>query len=153
MSFLLRNATQVLIQTELNLKHFRDLVNYTFHKSGYDITYDQWSVLHTISKNQGITQKVIAEQTNKEPASISRILKLLENKEMVEKLNDKKNKRAKRIYLTPSGDEVQKKATKAFNSIAKDGFNGIYEQEINLFVRILDKLQGNFEKMGEKIRQ
>ncbi len=150
MSFLLRNAPQVLLHTEQNLKHFRDLVNHAFHKSGYAITYDQWTVLAAIAQKQGITQIIISDKTGKEPASISRILKLLEKKELIEKLQDKKNKRAKRIYLTPSGDEVQKKATKTFNSIAKDGFNGVYEQEINLFVRILDKLKVNFEKMDKK---
>jgi len=150
MSFLLRNAPQVLLLTEQNLKHFRDLVNHSFHKSGYEITYDQWSVLAAIAQKQGITQIVIAEITGKEPASISRILKLLEKKELIQKVKDQKNKRAKRIYLTPTGDEVEKKATKTFNQLAKQGFNGVYEQEINLFVRILDKLKGNFEKMDKK---
>lgn len=150
MSFLLRNAQQVLLSAEEILKHFRDIVNYSFHKSGFDITYDQWSVLNTLAQKQGVTQIVLADNTNKEPASISRILKLLEQKELVEKLNDKNNKRAKRIYLTPKGDDIQKKATKIYNIIAKDAFNGVYEQEINLFVRILDKIQGNFQNMDQK---
>ena len=150
MSFLVKNTAQVLLLAEQNLKNYRDIVNYAFHKAGYGITYDQWLVLSAISQKQGLTQIVIAESTNKEPASISRILKLLEKKEMVEKLPDKNNKRAKRIYLSPAGDEIQQKATKTYNSLAKEGFNGVYEQEINLFVRILDKLKGNFEKMSEK---
>ena len=150
MSFLLRNAPQVLLLTEQNLKHFRDLVNHAFHKGGYDVTYDQWAVLAAIAQKQGITQIVIAEITRKEPASISRILKLLEKKEFIQKVRDSKNKRAKRIYLTPFGDETQKQATKTFNNLAKVGFNGVYEQEINLFVRILDKLKGNFDKMDKK---
>ncbi len=149
MSFLLRDAQQVLLLTEQNLKLFRDLVNNAFHKNGYDITYDQWIVMNKLAEKQGITQIIIAAETNKEPASISRILKLLEKKELIEKIKDKKNKRAKRIYLTPKGDDVQKKATSTFNRLAKQGFNGVYEQEINLFVRILDKLQGNFSKMVE----
>jgi DNA-binding MarR family transcriptional regulator len=150
MSFLLRNAQQVLISAEENLKHFRDIVNYTFHKNNYDITYDQWVVLHALAENQGISQISLSESTQKEPASISRILKLLEQKEMIEKLSDKKNKRAKRIYLTAKGDEVQKIATKTFNKIAKDGFVDVHEQEINLFVRILDKLQTNFKNLDQR---
>ena len=107
-------------------------------------------MLSAIAQKQGLTQIVVADVTGKEPASISRILKLLEKKELVEKLPDKKNKRAKRIYLSPVGDEIQQRATKTYNALAKEGFNGVYEQEINLFVRILDKLKGNFEKMSEK---
>lgn len=144
MSFLLRNATQVLLSAEEIIKRFRDLVNRSFHKNGLGISYDQWMVINTIYKKQGVTQIYVAEQTRKEPASVSRILKLLENKEVIERVDDRNNKRAKRLYLTPKGDDIHSRATRLFNMIAKDGFNGVYEQEINLFVRILDKVQSNF---------
>ncbi len=146
MSFLLRNATQVLLSAEEIIKRFRDLVNRSFHVNGLGISYDQWMVINTIYKKQGVTQIYVAEQTRKEPASVSRILKLLEAKEIIERISDRTNKRAKRLYLTPNGDEIHSKATRLFNMIAKDGFNGVYEQEINLFVRILDKVQNNFNK-------
>ncbi len=147
MSFLLRNAPQVLLSAEEIIKRFRDLVNRSFHKNELDISYDQWMVINTIYKKQGVTQIYVAEATRKEPASVSRILKLLENKEIIERVPDRSNKRAKRLYLTPKGTETHSKATRLFNMIAKDGFNGIYEQEINLFVRILDKVQSNFSKL------
>jgi len=146
MSFFLRNATQVLLSAEEIIKRFRDLVNRSFHVKGLRISYDQWMVINTIYKKQGVTQIYVAEQTRKEPASVSRILKLLEAKEIIERISDRTNKRAKRLYLTPNGDEIHSKATRLFNMIAKDGFNGVYEQEINLFVRILDKVQNNFNK-------
>ena len=119
-------------------------MNRSFQINELDISYDQWMVINVISKKQGVSQIYIAENARKEPASISRILKLLEKKEVIQKVNEKGNLRAKRIYLTPKGDDVHRKATRLFNMIAKDGFNGVYEQEINLFVRILDKLQSNF---------
>ena len=149
MSFLLRNAPQVLLSAEEIIKRFRDLVNRSFHKNDLSISYDQWMVINTIYKKQGVTQIYVAENTRKEPASVSRILKLLEKKELIERVPDRTNRRAKRLYLTPKGDDVHHKATRLFNMIAKDGFNGVYEQEINLFVRILDKVQGNFSDKEE----
>jgi len=144
MSFLLRNAPQVLLSAQEIIKNFKDLVNRSFQVNELGISYDQWMVINLISKKQGVSQIYIAENTRKEPASISRILKLLEKKEIIQKVNEKGNLRAKRIYLTPKGDDIHRRATRLFNMIAKDGFNGVYEQEINLFVRILDKLQSNF---------
>lgn len=149
MSFLLRNAPQVLLSAEEIIKRFRDLVNRAFHKNDLDISYDQWMVINTISKKQGVTQIHVAEQTRKEPASVSRILNLLEKKELIERMPDRANKRAKRLYLTPKGDDIHNKATRLFNLIAKDGFTGVYEQETNLFVRILDKIQSNFSEAKE----
>ena len=144
MSFLLRNAPQVLLSAEEIIKRFRDLVNRAFQTQNLGISYDQWMVINSIYKKQGVTQIFVAEQTRKEPASVSRILNLLESKELIQRVPDRNNKRAKRLYLTPKGDDIHHKATRLFNTIAKDGFNGVYEQEINLFVRILDKIQSNF---------
>jgi Transcriptional regulators len=144
MSFLLRNAPQVLLSAEEIIRRFRDLVNRSFHKNGLGISYDQWMVINTIYHKQGLTQIQVAQKTKKEPASVSRILKLLEKKEVIERVPDRHNRRAKRLYLTPNGDNIHQIATRLFNMIAKDGFNGVHEQETNLFVRILDKVQNNF---------
>jgi len=144
MSFLLRNAPQVLLSAQEIIKNFKDLVNRSFHVNELDLSYDQWMVINVISKKQGVSQVYIAKETRKEPASVSRILKLLEKKGVIEKVAARGNLRAKRIYLTLKGDDIHRRATRLFNMISKDGFNGVHEQEINLFVRILDKLQGNF---------
>lgn len=143
MSFLLRNAPQIFVSAEEILKKYRDLVSAAYHKAMLDVSYEQWSVLNALANRQGLTQIEIANDTLKEPASISRILKLLTKKGLVQRLDDKQNRRAKRVYLTPNGIEVQRVATRLFNEIAKEGFNGVHDQEINLFVRILDKIQNN----------
>ena len=109
MSFLLRNAPQVLLSAQEIIKRFRDLVNRSFQKNELDISYDQWMVISTIYKKQGVTQIHVAEQTRKEPASVSRILKLLVNKEIIERVPDRTNKRAKRLYLTPKEQRLIRK--------------------------------------------
>lgn len=148
MSFLLRNTPQIFLSAEEILKKYRDLVSQSFHKASLDISYEQWTVLNALANKQGLSQIEVANETRKEPASISRILKLLSKKGLIQRLNDKENRRAKRVYLTPNGIETQKTATRLYNEIAKEGFNGIYEQEINLFVRILDKIQSNLSPAG-----
>ena len=152
MSFLLAKADQVLINTQEVMRRFKELVNLSFHKHNFGISYDQWTVLNVLAQKQGVTQIAVALSCHKEPASISRILKLLEKKELIEKIEDRNNKKAKRIYLTPLGGDIQDQAAQLFNQIAKDGFNGIYEQEVNLLVRILDKVHGNFGNMNMRGR-
>ena len=149
MNYLLAKSEQVLLSTQEILRKFRELVNLTFHKNGIPISYDQWIVLNVLAKKQGVKQIVVSRATKKEPASISRILVLLERKEMIQKVSDISDKKANRIYLTPYGSDVHNRATEIFNKLANDGFNGIYEQEINLFVRIIEKVQGNFIQMRQ----
>ena len=149
MSYLLAKSEQVLLSTEEILRRFRELVNLSFHRSGIEISYDQWMVLNVLSKKQGVKQIVVSRATKKEPASISRILVLLEKKGLIQKVSDSLNRKANRIYLTPKGSEVHDIATEMFTQLANDGFNGVYEQEINLFVRIVEKVHGNFMQMGQ----
>lgn len=144
MSLLLRNAPQLIVSIEQNLKLFRDLINRSFHKAQYGISYDQWCVLHAVADEAGISQVDIAAATKKEPASISRILNILEKKGLIDRLDNPSNRRAKRIFLTNSGEGLESKATTTFNQIAALGFKDIHPREINLFVKLIDKIHYNF---------
>ncbi len=148
MSFLLKNTQQVLLSAEDIVRRFRDLVNKALQKEGLHISYDQWIVLNELAQQQGLSQIELSMNTKKEPASISRILTLLVKRDLVERVDDKNNKRTKRIYITTTGAEITKKSNVIFNKIAKHGFEGVYDQEINLFVRILNKVESNFDKKG-----
>jgi DNA-binding MarR family transcriptional regulator len=147
MSFLLKNAQQVLLSAEEIIRRFRELVNRALHDGQCEISYDQWLVLKVLVTDQGLSQIDLSKLTKKEPASISRILKLLEEKDLIQRISDKKNKRTKRIYISIKGKENHQKAQRIFNIIAKKAFEGVYDQELNLFVRILDKIEDNFEKL------
>lgn len=150
MNFLLKNTQQVLLSAEDIVKQFRDVVNKAFHKNGLSISYDQWQVLSELSTNQGISQNDLAANTKKEPASISRILKLLIEKDLVLKVEDKLNKRTNRIYTSEKGKQIVAKGDYLFEALAKKGFQGVYDQEINMFVTILGKIETN---LGKKINK
>ena len=71
--------------------------------SGYDLTPEQWSVLYRLREQEGLNQIQLSEKTYKDRHNITRILKQLDKRGYIEKRNDKNDKRAHRIYLSPSG--------------------------------------------------
>ena len=74
-----------------------------FQDAGHDLTPEQWAVLLGLQEEEGLNQSQLGEKTYKDRHNITRILKQLEKRGYIEKLHDKKDKRAFRVYLSPAG--------------------------------------------------
>ena len=74
-----------------------------FQDAGHDLTPEQWAVLLGLQEKEGLNQSQLGEKTYKDRHNITRILKQLDKRGYIEKLHDKKDKRAFRVYLSPAG--------------------------------------------------
>ena len=74
-----------------------------FQDAGHDLTPEQWAVLLGLQEEEGLNQSQLGEKTYKDRHNITRILKQLDKRGYIEKLHDKKDKRAFRVYLSPAG--------------------------------------------------
>lgn len=91
--FLLSQAIQRM-RREL-LKQFKE----------YDITTEQWSLLHRLWQQDGISQTELASRTYKDLPSVTRILHKLEQKGLLVRQPSPHDSRTSLIYLTPAGRE------------------------------------------------
>lgn len=90
----------------------------------YDTTQAIGFVLLNVAK-EGTPATKIAPMMGMEATSMSRILKNLEDKELIYREGDKKDKRIVRIFLTPEGVKKRKMAKKVV-----EGFNELINSEI-----------------------
>jgi len=74
--------------------------------SDKDITYSDSVFLVNIGLGEGITQEGIANTLAIDKAAIARSVKNLEKKEYIRTEQSKVDKRAKKLYLTPKGNEM-----------------------------------------------
>ncbi|MDU0332742.1 MarR family transcriptional regulator [Paenibacillus sp. 3LSP] len=72
----------------------------------YDITTEQWSVLHKIYNSDGMIQKEIADRTGKDKPTITRIIDLLESKGLVRKQAGERDRRSFVVFATERGREL-----------------------------------------------
>ncbi|RJX38122.1 MarR family transcriptional regulator [Paenibacillus pinisoli] len=72
----------------------------------YEITPEQWSVLYTIVRSQGLIQKEIADRTHKDKPATTRILDHLESKGLIFKEVGKQDRRSFLVYCTDKGRKV-----------------------------------------------
>lgn len=140
-----KSHENVIIELEKTIRNVRESFNNVFQKKHFGVSYDQWLIIDEVRKKQGISQIEIANNTGKDRASISRIIKNLLQKNLLSKIHNEENKRANKVYLTPEGLELSDQVVSVYNDVYKSQFAGIYEREMNFLKDILVRInQNNF---------
>lgn len=73
------------------------------------ISFEMLQIMSCLFNEELMNQQDIANKTFRDKSSLSYILKNLEKKGLIERVEDTKDKRNKLIHLTPKGIEMQEK--------------------------------------------
>lgn len=118
------------------------------------ITRAQGRVLHFISLNEGkgvCNQREIEEYMNIRSSTATELLQKLENKNLIQRSENKNDKRQKIITITDQGKEVEKlvygKLCILEEIISKD----IDEKDIDLFLNLVNKMIDNLSENKEVV--
>ena len=84
----------------------------------YDINTEQWIILGRLYNKSGeLNQKELAKDTNKEQASITRIINKLEKKGLVKRIASERDRREYLIHITDGGRERYDQTLPKMNEI------------------------------------
>lgn len=135
----------VITELEKTIRSVRESFNKVFQQEHFGVSYDQWLIIEQVKNKQGISQIEIANNTGKDRASISRIIKNLQQKGLLTKIHNEENKRANKVYLSPEGLDLSDRMVSVYNEVYHNQFLGIHEREMNLLKEILVRInQNNF---------
>jgi len=109
------------------------------------ITVDQWIILQTIHKDNGLSQFEIANQTFKDAPTVTRIIDLLVDKELIERVPDPSDRRKFNICLTKKGDKRIEQVQPIVMDFRKKGWKGISLEDLNHTMRTLNAIFENLE--------
>lgn len=108
-----------------------------------DITSEQFIVLDTISCYSGIYQQKLSDVLMKDKSNTTRILKLLESKNLIKKeAGNKDGRLVYRLYVTEKGNDVLNFILPKIKKCITDIFASVTDEEIDL----LHGLSKKFEK-------
>lgn len=114
-----------------------------FAENGLDVASGQFGVLMALWYRDGISQSQIIKLTCKEKTTLARLVSKLEQKDLIRRESDPKDKRSKLIFLTEKGralkDEVVPLARAEQNAAVK----GLSDAEIDTLKKLLDKIYYN----------
>lgn len=114
-----------------------------FKSFNQDITPEQWQVLNVIAESPGIIQRELGDRTLKNRPTITRILDLLEKKELVVRKPNQDDRRVIRIHLSAKGTRVTKQYSSAIQEVDRIVMGGLSQKEISSLKGTLSKIRQN----------
>ena len=117
-----------------------------FAKQNYEITPEQYVVLSMLSEESLLYQIELCEELHKDKSNMTRILSVLEEKGLIEKIQATENKKqVNKIKITSKGKEVRDKITPQIEASREKYLDGISQDEMYTCIKVLSKIQENLK--------
>ena len=114
----------------------------------YDITPEQWVVLHIVSKEKNLSQQDLAERLEKDKNSTKALVDRLIKKELLTRQKDVNDKRFYKLQATPTGIQLAKELAELDYDFMQKAESGLTAEELASFTQTLTKLE---EKITAKL--
>ncbi len=114
---------------------------FTSYLKSFDITPEQWTVIKRLYTYGDLTQKQLVTVSEKDKATLTRIIDLLERKTFIKKTQNDEDKRSHYICLTKHGIQLYKTVQPGTEQFYKDLVEEISTTDLAVYVDTLKKLQ------------
>lgn len=112
------------------------------------ISSDQLGLLHAISmKEEDVIQKDMAEMMGKDKSVILRLIDSLEEKGLVRRVADLKDRRKNYLMVTKLGNRVILQYTRVIFELMKELQVGLTQEEIDNFYKVTQHIKDAASKM------
>lgn len=130
-------------------KMMHEYITDVFHLNNISITKQQWIILKILVENpEGIIQNELAFITNRNKASLTRLINGMEKNELVTRIQSKEDSRKNIVVLTKNGNDLFLKTKPLMLESILKIQNGISENEMKIFIQILTKIQQNLKNQS-----
>ncbi|MEZ5043960.1 MAG: MarR family transcriptional regulator [Saprospiraceae bacterium] len=119
-----------------------------FANLGVDITPEQWVILDSLYQRNGQSQTELAGDSFKNAPTVSRILDLLERKELIERQRFNNDRRRYKIFLTDKGKLIVEKIQPAVTALRHQGWQNLSDEDYLVFLRIINQVFDNLDGTG-----
>lgn len=126
-------------------KQMHRAVHRDYHMRG-GIYHGQAKLLMEIFKNNGASQRELAENLDVRPSSMAEMLKKLENNGFILKKQDENDQRISHIYLTDEGKKIVEEIEKSKDEFEEKFFSALTEEEKEKLLVLIEKLCLGLEK-------
>jgi MarR family transcriptional regulator for hemolysin len=125
----------------------RMLRTYADHEARhFGITRAQWVVLVRLDRFEGLKQSELAEMLDLQPITVTRLLDRLCDSGLIERRADPKDRRAKRLFLTPAARPLLERLGDLGGAMMQTALAGVERESI-------EQMVAQFEIVKENLRQ
>ena len=128
----------------------RLLRNYIDHRAKTrGTTRAQWIVLFRLREQEGLSQVDLAEVLELQPISLVRLLDRLVEHGLVERRSDPRDRRANRLFLTPSGRQLADDLDSLRDAIATDVLQDVSAAALESSLKTLRDVKDRIKTLGD----
>jgi DNA-binding MarR family transcriptional regulator len=121
---------------------FALLLSRRFEEKGIPVTPEQFAILVILLYRDGITQKEISENLNRDKTTIARVVNNMKKKGIVRQVTDESDNRAKLIYLTKEGRMLQQEALNVSGEVYMQLMDGVDKINLKAGIQLLHQMLG-----------
>lgn len=122
-----------------------------FKEQELDLTKEQMIVLKKLHDKDGLNQNELAFLVLRDKSSLARLLRKMEQKNYISRVQCKEDKRCNKVFLTDLGKDVFAKTKPIIKQIIQTIEKGISPEEKQTIITILKKIQSNFGEQSETL--
>jgi DNA-binding MarR family transcriptional regulator len=115
----------------------------------YNITAEQWTVLKQLSFVSGINQKELSQRTDKDQATLTKILDLLEQNQFLSRLPNPDDRRSFCIQITDEGRRLVEQVMPAIEGLYEKILQHLSNEQLDEFMAVLLQIQQNIKDLQE----
>ncbi|WP_368489782.1 MarR family winged helix-turn-helix transcriptional regulator [Clostridium sp. BJN0013] len=130
----------------LTNKTSKKLVHYVNKQlKRFHLTTEQWLVLVNLSKKNRISHKLLAEISDKDQSTLTRILDIMGRKNFIERHASENDRRSFVIHITEDGLNICNKVIPFLEEIFKDILHDISCEELKIYRKVLLQINKNID--------
>lgn len=132
-----------MFQLDQAVKATRQYSQKEMDRMGLGVTVEQWVLLKIVHEKQPLSQRELAKESYRDPASITRTLDLLQKKGLLQRDAVEENKRSYHILLTKEGSAFIDQNMKLIFELRRRSTEGLNNDELIELSRMLKKIKEN----------
>lgn len=110
-----------------------------------DLTADQYRLMHLLWSRNGAHQEYYARKLGRDRSALTRMLDTLEEKKYLERVDDQQDQRAKMVFLTEGGRQLELAAEQCANEVLLQMWDGMASEEREQLSDFLNRLLHNIQ--------
>ena len=122
------------------IKSYRQYAQKQIKDAGFSVTIDQWLVLRNIQENPAINQQELSSKVFKDSASVTRIIQLLVQSNLLKREVNGDDRRRNYLSVTREGAKVLEDVQGIVLNNRATALDGISQQELESMRRSLQKI-------------
>lgn len=111
------------------------------------VTQARWTTMFYLQRGgEGLTQRELAKLMAIENPTLVRLLDSLEQQDLIERRPCPKDRRARRLHLTPAGTSFMKVLNERAEQLRDEMLDGLSDEAISNTVEVFHKILDNAER-------